>query len=653
MPASNVLSSDLNHGESSVWERYGYLSIAAITIVGIALHILLRFALGASALIANLPLWTVLVVGGVPIVIELLGKLLHWQFGADLIAAVSIVTSVIVGEYLAGCIVVLMASGGEALEQYALRSASSVLRALSRRMPVLTHRKQAGELLDVPVDQVAPGDQIVVFPHEICPVDGTVVEGHGTMDESFLTGEPYNLSKAPGASVISGALNGEFALTIEAARRSVDSRYAQIMRVMQATEADRPQMRRLGDQLGAWYTPLALVMGLAAWAASGDSHRFLAVIIAATPCPLLIAIPVAILGAISLAARRGIIIKRPAVLESVATCRTMIFDKTGTLTYGQPRLAEEVVAPGFDPREVLSLVATLERYSKHPLGSAVLQHAEAAGVKVQEAAEISERPGQGLIGAVGGRQVQITSRNKLIAKDAAWADRLPQQVSGLECQVLIDGQYAATYRFRDEPRHDGRSFIDHLGPRHQFDRILIVSGDRESEVRYLAEMVGVRDVRAEQSPEDKVRIVREETKRSPTLFVGDGINDAPALAAASTGLAFGAANDITAEAADAVILETSLGKIDEFLHISRRLRAIALQSAVGGIAASLIAMVFAAFGYLPPVGGAIAQEMIDVVAVFNAVRVAIPPRHLTDFGDRPTTLVGRAGALTYNAATIA
>jgi cation transport ATPase len=394
-------------------------------------------------------------------------------------------------------------------------------------------------------------------------------------------------------------------------------------------------------------------MGLAAWVLSGDSHRFLAVIIAATPCPLLIGIPVAILGAISLSARRGIIIKRPVVLEAVATCRTMIFDKTGTLTYGQPRLAEEIVAPGFNPREVLSLVATLERYSKHPLGSAVLERAEAEGVALQSAAEISERPGQGLTGTIGQRRVQITSRNKLIAADGAWASRLPPQAGGLECQVLIDGQYAATYRFRDEPRHDGRSFIDHLGPRHQFDRILIVSGDRESEVRYLAELVGVKEVRAEQSPEDKVRIVREETKRAPTLFVGDGINDAPALAAATAGLAFGASNDITGEAADAVILETSLGKIDEFLHISRRLRTIALQSAVGGIAASLVAMGFAAFGYLPPVGGAIAQELIDLVAVFNAVRVAIPPRQLTDFSERAATLVGRAGEPTYNATTIA
>lgn len=646
------MSSDANHGEDSIWERYGYLTIAAITMAGIGLHLVLRFVLSSSEVAANVPLWIVLAVGGVPIVGELLGKLLRGQFGADLIAAVSIVTSVIVGEYLAGCIVVLMASGGEALEQFAVRSASSVLRALARRMPVLAHRKQGSELLDVPVDQVEPGDRIVLFPHEICPVDGTVVDGHGTMDESFLTGEPYNISKAPGTAVISGALNGESALTIEANRRAVDSRYAQIMRVMQATEADRPQMRRLGDQLGSWYTPLALVMGLAAWALSGDSHRFLAVIIAATPCPLLIAIPVAILGAISLAARRGIIIKRPVVLESVATCRTMIFDKTGTLTYGQPRLAEELVAPGFDPREVLSLVATLERYSKHPLGSAVLDRAEAQGVGLQSAAEISERPGQGLTGRIGQRRVQITSRNKLIAADGAWASRLPPQAGGLECQVLVDGEYAATYRFRDEPRHDGRSFIDHLGPRHQFDRILIVSGDRESEVRYLAEMVGVKEVRAEQSPEDKVWIVREETKRAPTLFVGDGINDAPALAAATAGLAFGAANDITGEAADAVILETSLGKIDEFLHISRRLRTIALQSAVGGIAASLVAMAFAAFGYLPPVGGAIAQELIDLVAVFNAVRVAIPPRHLTDFSERATTLVGRAGEPTYNATTI-
>jgi P-type E1-E2 ATPase len=250
-----------------------------------------------------------------------------------------------------------------------------------------------------------------------------------------------------------------------------------------------------------------------------------------------------------------------------------------------------------------------------------------------EASQISEPPGRGLTGLVNGRAVQITSRNRLAESRPDVAALLPSIASGLECVVLVDDKYAATYRFRDEPRADGESFIGHLSPRHQVRRVLIVSGDRESEVRYLAERVGVKEIHAQQTPEDKLKLVRREVELAPTLFVGDGINDAPALAAATVGLAFGSASDITSEAAGAVILENSLGKIDEFLHISRRMRTIALQSALGGIAVSLLGMLFAAFGYVPPVGGAILQEVIDLVAVLNAVRVAWPPKVLTDYAE--------------------
>ena len=240
-----------------------------------------------------------------------------------------------------------MLSGGGALENYAVRSASSVLEALARRTPSIAHRRRQGSVVDVALAEVAVGDELVVLPHEICPVDGVVIEGHGVMDESYLTGEPFMMSKTPGATVLSGAINGERALTIEARRLAVDSRYAQIMQVMRTSEERRPRIRRLGDRLGAYYTPLAVAIALAAWAASGDADRFLAVLVVATPCPLLIAIPVAIIGSISLSARRGIIIKDPAVLEQVEQCKTVILDKTGTLTYGKPQLVSEHVAANF------------------------------------------------------------------------------------------------------------------------------------------------------------------------------------------------------------------------------------------------------------------------------------------------------------------
>jgi heavy metal translocating P-type ATPase len=618
--------------------------IAVCTIASIVLHLVLRYAIGLSTAVRGvpfyqLPLIAALLFGGGPLIIGLLVKVFHGEFGSDLLAGISIITSAVLGtmagatgsEYLAGALVVLMLSGGEALEAYAVRSASSVLDALARRVPSVAHRRRDGQLMEVALGDVAVGDTLVVFPHETCPVDGTVIEGHGVMDESYLTGEPYMMSKIAGSSVLSGAINGETALTIRADKLAVDSRYAKIMDVMRASEQRRPRVRRIGDQLGAYFTPLAVVIALVAWAASGDVIRFLAVLVAATPCPLLIAIPVAIIGAISLSARRGIIIKNPAVLEKIDTCRTAIFDKTGTLTYGKPKLTAVVTSPGFAEEEVISLVSSLERYSKHPLAEAVMEAALGKGVPSVEATEIREPPGEGLRGIVAGRSIRVTNRKKLVEEEASLENKIPPFAGGMECVIIIDGRYAATLRFRDQPRAEGASFVRHLGPKHQFQRLMIVSGDRDSEVRYLAEQVGITEVRASQTPEQKVAIVRQETARANTVFLGDGINDAPALTAATVGLAFGQNSDITAEAAGAVIMDTSLEKVDEFIHISRRLRSILLQSAIGGIAFSLVGMGLAAAGYLPPVAGAIMQEVIDVAAVVNALRVAFPLKTLHDY----------------------
>jgi heavy metal translocating P-type ATPase len=603
--------------------------IATLAAAGIALHLLLRYGLGVAW--SNVPLVAVLALGGAPLVAGLLAKVLQLQFGSDLLAGISIVTSAVLGEYLAGAIVVLMLSGGEALESYAVRSASSVLAALARRMPSAAHRREGTALADISLDTVAVGDTLVVFPHEVCPVDGTVLEGHGVMDESYLTGEPYRLSKAPGSAVLSGAVNGDVALTIRADRLAVDSRYARIMSVMRESEQRRPRLRRLGDQLGALYTPLAVAIAGAAWLATGQPLRFLAVLVVATPCPLLIAIPVAIIGAVSLSARRGIVIRDPAVLEKATGCRTAIFDKTGTLTYGRPTLTVLLPAPGRERAELLTLVAGLERYSRHPLAGAVLDAAAAEGLELPNVSNVSEEPGKGLSGAVAGRAVQVTGRKKLLALRPELEAMLPPSAGGLECLVLVDGAYAAALQFRDAPRADGAPFIRHLGQRHGLARVLLVSGDRESEVRYLAEQVGITEVHAGQTPEQKVELVRAETRRADTLFLGDGINDAPALTAATVGLAFGQNSDVTAEAAGAVIMDTSLRKVDEFLHVSRRLRSVALQSAVGGMALSVVGMIAAAGGWLPPVAGAVAQEVIDVLAVVNALRVALPPRSLTDY----------------------
>ncbi len=624
----DVKSPQASGGGNRQWQRS---AIALIAIAAISLHLILRYLLRIEGRAADIPLLIALVLGGLPLIYELGVGVLKKQFGSDLLAGISIITSVLLDEYLAGTLVVLMLSGGQALEAYAVRSASSVLEALAKRMPSIAHRKIDGTMTDVALADVEIDDAVVVFPHEICPVDGVVLEGHGVMDESYLTGEPFQMSKAPGADVLSGAINGDSALTIRATKIAADSRYANIMRVMRASEQDTPHMRRLGDQLGALYTPTAVLIAIAAWIFSGQADRFLAVLVVATPCPLLIAIPVAIIGSISLSARRGIIVKKPAVLEQVDTCRTLIFDKTGTLTYGEPRLSSTFPGDGVSEQDLLSLTAALERFSKHPLARAVLVAADAGKIVIPEAASISEKPGEGLAGVVEGKQIQITSRKRFATSHPDDRDRLPQIAGGLECIVLIDGRYGGTLQFRDEPRSEGASFVAHLGPQHHVQRLMLVSGDRASEVQYLADRVGIREVHASQSPEEKLAIVRRETAQAHTLYLGDGINDAPALLAANVGVALGQNSDITTEAAGAVIMDSSLKKVDEFLHIGRRMRKIALQSAIGGMALSVVGMGHAAAGYLPPVAGAIAQEIIDVVAVVNALRAAYLPRQLSDF----------------------
>ena len=601
--------------------------IALLAALGITAHLILHYLTGVSERLQLVPLLLALA-GAVPILVVLGKKLWNREFGSDLLAGISIAASVLLGQYLVAAIIVLMLSGGAALEQIATRKASSILDALAKRMPQTAHRKHKGNIEDLHLDDVQIGDYLAVFPHEICPVDGVVVEGHGSMDESYLTGEPFEMSKTPGSKVLSGAINGEMMLVIQAEKLAVDSRYAKIMQVMEQTQEKRPQLRRVGDRLGAWYTPVAVVLAALAWLVTGDAMRFLAVVVIATPCPLILAIPVAVIGAISLAAKHAIIIKNPAALEQITTCRTLIFDKTGTLTYGKPVLTEILCDPGFTRAEVLQGAASLEQFSKHPLAGAILQAARDEQLDLAEVSEVRENPGEGLQGRVAGRDVRITGRQKI--SGGALAD-LPPLASGLECLVFIDGRYAGAFRFHDAPRQDSKPFVHHLTPRHQINRVLLVSGDRESEVRYLADQVGISIVHAAQTPEQKVELVEAETQQARTLFVGDGINDAPALIAATVGVAFGPNSDITSEAADVVILSATLGKVDELIHISHRMRSIALQSAVGGMIASVLGMIAATAGYLVPLEGAILQEIIDLAAVINAVRVAMPSKELVDF----------------------
>lgn len=599
------------------------LIIAVIAIAGIIIHLFLRYT---NSEYLNYPLFFTIIFGGAPLVFELALKLLKKQFGSDLLAGISIVTAVFLEEYLAACLVVLMLSGGEAIEDYAVARASSVLDALAKRLPNFANKKVDEKFVEVELVNVKVGDILRILPHNIAPVDGTVMEGKGSMDESYLTGEPYLVPKAPGSAIISGALNGSTMLTIRAESQATDSRYSKIMQVVKESESKKPRIRRLAEKLGAIYTPIAVIIALAAWIISGEKLRFLSVLVVATPCPLLIAIPVAIIGAISVAAKRGIIIRDPSSLENITSCKSVMLDKTGTLTYGKPDLSGIFVSPEFNELEVLRLVASAERFSKHPLAVSIVENAKAKKLELTDVETVSELPGKGLIAEVEGKIISITNR-----KNSPNQSQLPPVKEGMECIALIDQKYAATFQFEDKVRQDGPEFISHLSKKHSIENIALISGDKKSEVQKLANAVGITNFHFEKSPEQKLEMVIAENKLRHTVFIGDGINDAPALQAATIGIAVGQNSDVTHEAAAVVILDSSLRKIDEFFHLSKAMRKIALQSAIGGMALSIIGMFLAAFGYLPPVAGALTQEIIDVVVVLNALRVSFLSDKLTDY----------------------
>jgi heavy metal translocating P-type ATPase len=601
--------------------------IAATAVMAIMTSLALRYQ--SSPLIhqyQNYPLFIAYIFGGIPLILELLKKALKREFGSDLLAGISIVASFLLEEYLAGVFVILMLSGGEALEVFALRRASSVLDALAKRMPQVAYLRQGTQTIRMTLDEVQVGDLLELRPHDICPVDGEVVEGHGSMDESFVTGEPYQMQKAPGSDVISGTINGETLLVIRARALPVDSRYQKIAKVIELQASRQVPLRRIGDTLGAWYTPFALLIAGIAWYVTNDPIRFLSVLVVATPCPLLIAIPIAIIGTISFAASRSIIIKNPASLEHLSSCTSLIMDKTGTLTYGKPLLTSITsLDPALSEEHILAHVAALENYSKHPLAHAIIAEAERRSLALPFVDTVTEKPGQGLVGTFKEKTIRVTSRNKL-----GDPQTLPPRRDGLECVIVQDDIPIALMSFRDMPRTESKAFVEHLAHHHGITSVSILSGDKAKEVAHLASLVGITQFEGELSPEDKLAKILQTTTKRGTIYVGDGINDAPALQAATVGIAIGTNSDITSEAADAVILDPSLEKVDELMHMARRMKTIALQSAIGGMALSIIGMVFAALGLLTPLGGAITQEVIDIVAVLNGLRAAFPPEQLRD-----------------------
>jgi heavy metal translocating P-type ATPase len=596
-------------------------ALAALTI-GLTLQVLGKEELSKEIFYYGL------ILGSIGVLFEVGLDFSRGKWGADLLAVLAVLVSIILGEYIAGLVIVLMVSSGEMLEELATKRASSGLAALAQRVPLdAIQRGPTGTLTRVPVESLVLNDQIVIPPHGISPTDGIVLEGHSVMDEAYLTGEPISIPKAPGSIVLSGALNGENALVVTVTKKSKDSRYAQIVKVIEETSQVKLPLRRLGDRLGALFTPLVLVVAFISWWASGDMNRFLAVLVVATPCPLILSIPVAILGSISVAARQGILIRQAGILETLPLCKTLILDKTGTLTMGQPQLTNIVLLEEIDEAEVLSIVGSLEQYSRHPLAKAITKRAQELNIPFRPVHSASESPGEGLKGIVDEREITIGGRG--LAK--AQGLKINDAIRGLECLVWFDEKPVAHFIFRDTPRPESKTFISHLDGKHDFSKIMIVSGDRASEVAHTAEVLGIKEIRAEVSPEGKLEIVREEMEKASVVFIGDGINDAPALIESTVGIALGKENDVTGSAADAVILKPSLHEVDTLFHLAFRTRRIILQSVGLGMLASIAAMIVASLGYLTPTAGAIIQQVIDVLSLGNALRTSFKSKETKDF----------------------
>ena len=570
----------------------------------------------------NFFLYLTIIIGGSVFIIQIFLKILKGILGADLIALIALILAIYLQENVTAVLIILMLASGQALEEFASHKASFVLEALNKRMPSIAHRKIDNNFVDINVDQININDLIALFPHEICPVDGEIIQGLGSMDESYLTGEPYRIEKTVGSKVLSGAINGESLFIIRAEKISSDSRYGKIMEIMKKAQIQKPQIHKLADKIGAVFAPIALLIAGISYYFSGNLLNFLAVLTIATPCPLIIAVPIAIISAISISARQGIVIKDPRILENLSICTTAIFDKTGTLTYGEPSVDQIIALDQYSSTDILQKCASLERYSRHPLAFAILKEAQQKHVILLNADNIAEKAGYGMVGFINNDEIIITNRNK-IHEFIQPAQEIPQHLSGLECVVVINRKIAGIIVFRDLERKESHSFISHLAPNHNFNKIILLSGDRESEVAYLAKRLGISKVFSSQSPESKLELIKSETKLAPTLFIGDGINDAPALMMSTVGIAFGQGNNITSESAQAVILESNLLKVDELFHICQITRQIILQSALGGMIFSIIGMICAGMGMISPSQGAVLQQIIDFIAIINALRLTL------------------------------
>ncbi|HET6672736.1 MAG TPA: heavy metal translocating P-type ATPase [Agromyces sp.] len=540
----------------------------------------------------------------------------HW--GLDILAVTAIIATVLVGEYIAALIVVLMLTGGEALEDYAGRRAKRELDALLTRAPQQAHRVDGSRFVDVPIDEVEQGDVLLVRPSEIVPVDGIMRSAETSVDESSLTGESLPVEKHAGDELLSGSVNGPVAFEMTATARAADSQYQQIVALVEQASASKAPMVRLADRYAIPFTVFSLLLAGVAWWVSGDPVRFAEVLVLATPCPLLIAAPVAFMGGMSRASRNGVIVKGGGVLEQLSRAKTAVFDKTGTLTYGTPELVAVRPEPGFGSDELLGLVASAEQYSSHVLASSMIDAATARGLHLVEADAAREAATNGVVARIAGREV-VVGKFAFVQEHAPESRRTEIAPGELAIYVAVDGRYAGALLARDQLRENARATLerlDALGVHHS----MMLTGDAQATADHIAAELGLERVRAECLPADKVSEVAAITER-PVIMVGDGVNDAPVLAAADVGIAMGAKGATAAsESADAVILVDDISRTAKAVEIGHDTVRIALQSIWLGIIVSVGLMLVAAFGYIPATIGALLQEVVDLIAILAALR---------------------------------
>jgi heavy metal translocating P-type ATPase len=582
-----------------------------------------------------MPLWMAgLVLTGTPLVWRTLRSVASGRFAADLVAMLAIITSLLLVQPLAGLIVVLMQTGGEALERYAGGRASAAVRELEAAAPRLAHRIVDSQVEDVGAESVAIGDELLLRPGELLACDAVVVQGRSQVDTSRLTGEPLPVSAAPGTSLLSGSLNLDSPLRVQATARAGESQYARIVELVRSAQESKAPLQRLADQYAVWFTPLTLGLCAAAYLLSGDTMRVLAILVVATPCPLILATPVAIVGGINRAARQGIIFRHGTALEQLAQVAVAVFDKTGTLTLGRPRVARVFAAAPFTDYDVLRLAGAVEHGSGHLLARTLVQAAVERRIGLPAATNVTELPGQGVSGEVEGRRVAVGGRSFVIGRypgvEQGLHGLMPRESEpGLRAYVAVDGAAAGVVEYADRVRPGLAGFIPRLRDL-GLQRILLLSGDDQANAMAVARAVGITEAHGDLLPEGKVAYVhRLMQEGNRVLMVGDGTNDAPALSTATVGIALASGGGgISAEAADAVILADDPTRIADAIAISRRTLRLARQSIWAGLGLSGAAMLVASFGYIPPVAGALLQEAIDVAVILNALRAGIQLKHI-------------------------